>query len=470
MIQCIFNRDLVAISRPPGGVLLDFLRLELGLRGSKEGCREGDCGACTVLLGELTVSGLFYRSAAACLLPLGDLNGKHIVTIEGLNGEGLSPVQQAIVDEGATQCGFCTPGIVVALTGFLLGSDSLSLQDAYAAVEGNICRCTGYTSIRRACQRLVAGLNPSIQTADSRIPALVNAGMIPDYFVDLADRLKDIRPEKKPEDTPSETLLVAGGTDLFVQQAETLREADLKFLSGEKRLLQIREEQGELVIGAAVTIEELKRNVLLQDTYPGWNRALRLVSSTLIRNRATVAGNLINASPIGDVTLILLALGARLNLQGKDSSRTIPLDTFYQDYKQIDLKKGELITEIVLPPFTAGSFFNFEKVSRRETLDIASVNTAIMLQKTDDVIGEARLSAGGVAPVPLFLSRSSAWLTGKALNRETVSELLSIVDTEIAPIDDVRGSAVYKRRLLRRLVLAHFVICIPGLNPEGLLS
>jgi xanthine dehydrogenase small subunit len=471
MIRFILNRDEVRSKAPPGSVTLDILRRELGRVGTKEGCREGDCGACTVLLGERSPQGMRYRAVASCLLPIGALQGKHLVTIEGLNGDTLSPIQQAIVDEGATQCGFCTPGIVMALTGFLLTSESLSLEDAYAAIEGNICRCTGYASIRRAVQRLVAQIALASPTQAARVPGWVEAGLLPAYFLGIAENLDAIAEPLPPPPDDASAVPAAGGTDLFVQQPDRLRGATLRFLSEDPGLRGIRAANGNITIGAATTVEELLHSNLLKEALPAWEQSLRLVASTLIRNRATLAGNIVNASPIGDLAIILLALGAHLTLRRPDDAlRSVPLDAFFNGYKQIDLAEDELITEITLAQTTPGSRFNFEKVSRREHLDIASVNSAMVLEAADGHIVKARVSAGGVAPIPLLLSESSAWLAGRPLSPETVDALTRRADAEIAPISDVRGTADYKRRLLRRLVIAHFVESFPELDLKGLIA
>ncbi len=471
MVQFVFNRDTVRTTAPPGAIALDLLRRELGRKGTKEGCREGDCGACTVLLGERSPHGVRYRAVASCLLPVGELHGRHLVTIEGLNGSGLSPIQQAIVDEGATQCGFCTPGIVVALTGFLLTSESLSLEDALAAIEGNICRCTGYTSIRRAVQRLVSQIALAPSTSADRVSGLVENGLLPAYFAGIPQHLDAIAALTSPAPGGAPAVPVAGGTDLFVQQPDRLRTVAIRFLSREPGLRGIRTEDNSIVIGAATTLEELLHSPLLREALPAWERSLRLVSSTLIRNRATLAGNIVNASPIGDLAIVLLALGAHLTTRRTgDTARTVPLDAFFKGYKQVDLAAEELITEITIPLPVPESRFNFEKVSRRERLDIATVNTAMVLEATGGRIVRARLSAGGVAPVPLFFAASSEWLSGQALAPETVQELTRRANAEIVPISDVRGTAEYKRRLLRRLIIAHFVEMCPDLDLKGLLT
>jgi len=471
MIRLLVNGETVEAKVPAGTVLLDFLRRSLGLMGTKEGCREGDCGACTVLTGERVEGGVRYRAVCSCLLPVGELAGRHVVTIEGLDTGGLSPVQGAIVEEGATQCGFCTPGIVVALTGFLLGSPSLDLEHALAAIDGNICRCTGYVSIRRAVDRLVLSLEGLHVPVERRAAALAGSELLPAYFADVAERLHGLEAgAAPPEGAAEEAMVVAGGTDLFVQQPDRLVRRPLRFLHLEGELRGIRVEGGEVRLGAMTTAEELLHHPALGERLGGWRRALLLVGSTLIRNRATVAGNIVNASPIGDLSILLLALGARLEMDGPDGRRELALADFHSGYKTYDLREGELITAVRFELPVSGARFNFEKVSRREHLDIASVNTAMLVAEEGGVIVEARLSAGGVAPVPLLLREASAWLAGRTVSIATVQGLLERVDSEVLPIGDVRGSAEYKRLLLRRLVMAHLATCFPELRVEELLQ
>jgi len=246
MIDLILNGKPTSTAMDPGEVTLDFIRHEQGIKGTKEGCREGDCGACSVLLGKLTKTGMHYRAVASCLLPVGELHGKHLVTIEGLNGKTLSSIQQAIIDEGATQCGFCTPGIVIALTGFLLNSPTLSKEDAIAAVEGNICRCTGYTAISRAIERLTANLDAPLENIDDRIKKMVTAGTLPDLFLGITEKLTQIspspcsvgrpRPKQRASASAKHTeadapIIIGGGTDIYVQKADKMLNTPIRFIS-----------------------------------------------------------------------------------------------------------------------------------------------------------------------------------------------------------------------------------------------
>lgn len=455
-IHFVLNRQVVDTPASPGMVLLDFLRREHRLVGTKEGCREGDCGACTVLLGEPGPDGVRYRTVASCLLPLAAVADRHVVTIEGLNHATLTPVQQAIVDEGATQCGFCTPGFVVALTGFLLGDEEVCAEQALAAMEGNICRCTGYVSLVRAARRLGDRFGSGLPPPGQRIPALMEAGVLPPGFDEATGGLG----ERVPVPPPAGGMIVAGGTDLFVQDPEKFLPGPLRSLDREPGLHGIRVEGGDVCIGAATPTEDLLQSAEVRAAVPGIEHYLRLVSSRLMRHRATVAGNLVNASPIGDLSIMLLALDAVLDISGEAGRRTLPVRSFFKAYKDVDLRPGELI-EAIRWASTPGRMFHFEKVSKRRYLDIASVNTALSLTLEGGLMRRVGLSAGGVAPVPLFLAETSAGLEGQPPEPAVVDEAVTRAGSELAPIDDVRGSADYKRRLAQSLIRAHFIELFP---------
>jgi len=455
----------------PGMVTLDFIRSDRKLTGTKEGCREGECGACTVLMGERKEDKVQYKAAASCLLPLGELDRKHIVTIEGLNhpDKTLNPIQQALLDEGGSQCGFCTPGIVVSLTGFFLSSQSLDYYDGINALDGNLCRCTGYGSIRRAIQKLCDTFAAKLDNNLDRIEQLVRWEILPVYFLQIPQRLKALEEHDAshpPLISHSPHTIVAGGTDLYVQKPGELQEKELLFISHRSDLSGIKQKNNWLYVGAGTTVEEFKNSPLVGDMLPNLKQYLYLVSSTIMRNRATLAGNIVNASPIGDLAIILLALDSDLCLLKENKRRQFPLKDFFKGYKKFDLKKGEIIETIEIPiPHKVWDFrFHFEKVSQRKYLDIASCNSAISLRLDDRVIADINISAGGAAPVPLYLKETCSWLRGKKVNTENILEAVKIMTLEISPISDVRGSAQYKTLLLQNLVFSHFITLFPEIN------
>jgi xanthine dehydrogenase small subunit len=470
MRHLLINDQERTVSRSLGTVLLDVLRDDLGLTGTKEGCREGDCGACVVLLGSPQPDGISYQTVNSCLLPLGDAAGRHVVTIEGLNQPDLSPVQQALIEEGAIQCGFCTPGMVIALTGFLLSGVSLSADDGIAALGGNICRCTGYVSIRRAVARLCEqfrDLEPASEPSSSaRVAALVARQVLPRYFLDIPDRLRSLIETSAAQATEEERearspVLVAGGTDLFVTQADGLRDAELTFLSQREDLQGIRLEDDVCCIRAATPLAVIEASPVIRKLIPDLGRHFACIASSPIRNRATIAGNIINASPAGDLSVIFLALNATVVLGRENRQRTVLLRDFFRGYKVLDVAQDEMIFEIRFPVPDAATRFDFEKVGRRVHLDIASASSAIQLRVRDDHIVGAHVAAGSVAPVPLYLRNTSAFLRDQPVSAATARAAAGIAAAEISPISDVRGSADYKRALLPRLLLAHFLTLFP---------
>lgn len=486
MIEFILNSEDIQTDLPSGMTVLDFVRYRQNLKGTKIGCREGDCGACTILVGELVDDKVRYRSMTSCLMPLANAAGKHIVTIEGINpADGsLTPVQQALVDESGTQCGFCTVGFVMSLTGHCISSPSVSIPSvsspqgskgstspavdaAISAIDGNICRCTGYKSIERAAETICR------QSAEGR-------RHIPNYFGDIPKRLATMHAmTAKPATRAVSVGFVGGGTDAYVQKPEIYAETDAEHLFFDPSLRGVRDLGDFIEIGASATVTDLLESPAMNAIFPDLYKHLKLVSSTPIRNMATLAGNFVNASPIGDMTVWFLALDTSILLSVPPAVaggvvREIPLADFYLGYKQLDKTDDEIITAVRFrKPF--GNFrFNFEKVCKRTYLDIASVNTAISLKLYDagppvpeilrsqvEVEGPkiqvAHVSAGGVAPIPLYLRKTSAFLAGKEVSQETIDLAAEIIQDEISPISDVRGSEDYKRLLLGQLFRAHFV-------------
>ncbi len=456
MVKFILNNQTIETDLPKGTTVLDFVRYRKNLKGTKIGCREGDCGACTILVGELNGDSVKYRTQTSCLMPLSNASGKHIVTIEGINkpnGE-LTEVQSAMVEESGTQCGFCTVGFVMSLTNFCIDDTPKTNEMAISAIDGNICRCTGYKSIERAAVSLLE--REKGRNGEREINWLDNAiekEIVPEYFANIKERIEHLKSEiSNPQSAIPNPKFVSGGTDLYVQKPDEMVHASAENLFDNWDLRFI-EERGEFVeIGASVVVTDLLESETINNLFPNLYKHLKLVSSTPIRNMATLAGNFVNASPIGDMTAWFLALDASIVF---NNTREIPLRELYLGYKQLAKTEDEFITKIRFHKIF--THFNFEKVCKRTYLDIASVNTAISLKVENDLILEAHVSAGGVAPIPLYLRKTSEFLRGKETNEATINEANKILQTEINPISDVRGSADYKRLLARQLFTAHFV-------------
>lgn len=461
MIQFILNDKTISTSLPPGMVMLDFIRYQQHLSGTKIGCREGDCGACTILVGSLVNDEMNYQSMTSCLMPIGNAAGKHIVSVEGINfSDKLNFIQQAMVDEGASQCGFCTPGFVVALTGFCLEGKN---TNPINYIDGNICRCTGYKAIERAANKIAATMKE--RNTEPVTNFLFERKIIPEYFKNIKEQLYKLihaqktKQVKDPAGLQKRPHLVGGGTDLFVQKHEIMSNADIDFIIDKSNFKEIIKDGNKCFLGAAVTVSDLKLSPIINEAFPEFYKTAQLISSTPIRNMATIAGNFINASPIGDFSIFFLALDAHLILTDGIKKRELPLRKLYKGYKLLDKKSEEQIEKIWFNIPATTDYFHFEKVSKRTHLDIASVNTAIYLQMKAEIIETAGLSAGGVGPVPLFLQKTSDFLVGKKITPAVFNDAIAIMHTEISPISDARGSKEYKTLLLEQLIKAHFLAC-----------
>ena len=457
MIQFILNNQVVKTTANAGMTLLDFIRENKQLKGTKIGCREGDCGACTVLVGTLTNTKINYQSITSCISPLGNANGKHIVTIEGINlPKNLNFVQQTMVDNYATQCGYCTPGFVVSLAGYAIEKTPQSQSTCNDAISGNICRCTGYKSIEKAT---VSVDNKLVEKDENhQMEWLIKEGFIPNYFIDIPTKLQQLQ----LDELDKEGTIVANGTDLYVQNADKLSEEKVYLISNKNSLKGISFTNSKCTIGANTTVTEILQNEQLNTVFPKLKKFLKLVSSEQIRNMGTLGGNFVNASPIGDMSIFFLALNSILNIKNnKGETREISFQKFHTNYKKFDLQQGELIVSISFKNPSKNTYFNFEKVSKRTHLDIASVNTACKILAENNIISNAHFSLGGVAAIPKYLSKTSEFIEGKLIEEKTIIEAEKVLQSEISPISDVRGTSTYKRLMAKQLFFAHFIELFP---------
>lgn len=466
-IRFILNDREVTAWESPGRLVLDYLRDTERLTGTKEGCKEGDCGACTVILGVLNGDSVRYTPMTSCLIPMGELEGKHLVTIEGLNLDTLSPVQAAMVDTGGTQCGYCTPGFVVAMTAWLMDdSRPVSAQGAKEAISGNLCRCTGYRSIKEAGAHVAEEISGQLN-GGNRIEELCQSGALPAYFSDIPKRLAALKPiETDGNRWEQLPLVIGGGTDLYVQRGEEIPGQPVSLLNMGGEVAPVAVEAGRLVVDARMNFQAFGEDALIQEAVPDIEAYNELIASWPIRTRATLGGNICNASPIADMTCLLLALNAELHLVGGDSPRSMALKDFYLGYKQLAKSEDEVIDKISFSQADGQTRVNWEKVSKRAVLDIATVNSAARFEVEEGRILEAHLALGGVAAIPLCLRETSEALSGKELSTSLVMEAVELAQTEFEPISDVRGSADYRRLLARQLMLAHFIKCFPEIIQE----
>jgi len=430
--------------------LLDVLREELGLTGTKEGCGEGECGACAVM-----VDGRLFN---ACQMPVYQAHGRRVVTVEGL-GDAASPdpVQAAFVDEGAVQCGFCTPGLVMASRALLDETPTPGDAQIRTALAGNLCRCTGYGRVVEAVKRaaLDGGGEPAAASPDGKIappiPSDDDAAVV-HLPADLAAAL-DVLAEAGGGAT-----VVAGATDLSVLMHLGL--ARPRIVLDVSRLPELRGigiVGDRLEIGAAVTYAELMRSDLVAREFPSLVEAARLVGAPAVQNAGTLGGNLVNASPGADAVPPLLAHDAVVRTASRGGTREIPAEDFHTDYRVCDLRPDELVTAVALPLPHDRLRQAFYKAGTRRAQSIARVNLACRcrLDKLNR-LRDVRLAAGSVAPTAVLLRETMAWLEGRQLTpqgrEDTCREAAALAAGEVTPIDDVRSTVAYRRTVTGNLV------------------
>ncbi len=462
--------------------LSDYLRYRCGLVGTKIVCSEGDCGSCTVLIGRPEGKSLLYRPVDSCIQWMFQLDGTHVISVEGLGGappegEGkhganadLTPVQQAMVNCHGSQCGFCTPGFVVAMTGICEESNghAPTEDDWRHGLTGNLCRCTGYTPIINAgleiSNQKIAKLNelyPPVAIVNDLKKTAADA-------VELRSAADHVRPERHAycPTTLAQAVeyraknplakIVAGATDVGVQLNKRVIEPtaylDLNRVAELQGCKLENSKDGKAIVaGARATWTEILD--LCEKEVPQFAEILSVFGSPQIRHVGTIGGNVINASPIADSTPFLFVAEAELELAGPSGRRKVNINNFYQGYKKFDLKPDELLASIRIPLPQPGEILRLFKVTRRRDLDISTFTAAVRLRLDGDTISQAAISYGAVGPTVLRLRKTEQFLTGKQFTEETMDEAGEQAINEITPISDVRGTADYRYQLARNVLL-----------------
>ncbi|TPJ33405.1 xanthine dehydrogenase small subunit [Mesorhizobium sp. B2-8-3] len=467
-IRFILNGSDVALKDvAPDATLLDWLRLSRSLRGTKEGCAEGDCGACTVLVGKLSAEGLVYESVNACIRFMGSLDGTHVVTVEHLRGDGekLHPVQQAMVDFHGSQCGFCTPGFIMSLYGLWMKTPDPSNAAIEKALQGNLCRCTGYEAIMRAAHAISsygkASKDPlAVERKDitARLSVLrdgarveIGSGkarlIVPASVDDFAALL-----EKEPGAT-----IVAGSTDVGLWVTKHMRDiSPAIFIGGLDGLRTTSEKDGVITIGAGVTYTEAFE--ALSKRIPALGPLVDRIGGAQVRNMGTIGGNIANGSPIGDTPPPLIALGAQLTLRKGKARRTIPLETFFIAYGKQDRQPGEFVEAVHVPVPAKGTKFAVYKVTKRRDEDITATLGAFYLTLAKDgTVADIRIAYGGMAATPKRAGTVEKALAGKPWTEATVGAAMAEYTKDFSPLTDMRATAEYRALAAKNLLLRFYI-------------
>ena len=462
-IQFFLNAEYKDVEIPSNTSALEFIRNDAGLTGTKLGCGEGDCGTCTIAMGQIEEGEMHYKAVNSCLVPAAKMHHKHIVTVEGIaDGKQLHPIQTAILENHATQCGFCTPGITLSLFSYFAENKNPDNEGLRLALEGNLCRCTGYRSIKDA--------------ADWSMEQFAgNHFVYPKYFKAVWQKLAQIVSEVKDTSNNDAYFIphtekaffdycekhpdvrkIAGGTDLMVlRNLRNVVYPQLVDLSEIEELQFIHVNNNKLVIGANATLTDLLESQLIAAHFPVLHQAVTLMASRQIRNLATLSGNIANASPVADSAPVLLVANARLHLASAKKRRKLLLKDFYLGYKKTAMANNEIIEAIEIPLHPALRF-SFEKSSKRKAVDISTVNSALSIQVKDKMIQSVNIAYGGIAPTPVQLETVEQYLTGKLLTEENILQAASFASAHVKPITDMRGSESYRKILVKNHLIKHF--------------
>jgi len=472
-IEFLLNNEVVQLdlsensSFGPTTTVMEWLRSKSNYKGVKEGCAEGDCGACTVVLAELIQGKLQYRSVTSCILFLPYLNGKQLLTIEHLSSQAqgiykMHPIQEILAKHNASQCGYCTPGIVMSLFSFYKNEETV--QDIPNSLSGNLCRCTGYESIKEAAIEItdLSNENDDFSQSEAQTIRFLQdiAGKDCVFSVENYEQPISIEEALSFKKNHPESLMIGGASDIALLKTKKYQELSaILDLSQVKEMKQVIKTDSYLEVGAAVIMEQLRMEVA--DLWPDFKTILDSFGSRQIRNVATVGGNIGSASPIGDLLPLLMSHQAEIIIQeiiiqNKHEARPEQLEEFILSYRKTSLMPDELISKIIIPIDKNWQFWS-EKVSKRRQLDISTVSASFAIRFTHEKkVSSIILAYGGMAAMPKRASLAEAFLLGKAWNEENIKQAAQFVKDEFQPLSDARASKEGRSLIASNLLLKFY--------------
>ena len=457
IVKFVYQNKIREVKNPdPNETLLNYIRTKLKKTGTKEGCAEGGCGACTVVLGELKKNNISYKAINSCIAFLPSLEGKQLILVEDLNVEGeLHPVQKAMVNYHGSQCGFCTPGFVMSLFAMYKNSSSYKEENIKDSIQGNLCRCTGYRPIVEAAKSLNRDKTKDFFTRDKKIILNLLKKIKKRSIKIIKSNKKYFAPKSVKElneilRLEPNSKLISGGTDVSLIVTKERKDINsLIYLNSIDELNYIKENNKFIEVGASTPL--IKFESFAKKYFPDFSHILKRYGSVQIRNVCTIAGNIATASPIGDTLPLLLALDSQIIIKSKNKTIILPINGFFTNYRKTKLKKGQFIHSIRIP-FLKQNIFKAYKISKRIDDDISSVCGSFNIEINKNKIKKIRIAYGGMSNIPKRAFNCEKIFINSNFSEKTISKAKKLLEKDFSPITDARATKKYRMEVAKNLL------------------